>query len=180
MEFCKGCGVSCCSHYYIPLSAVDVFLISTRGWDDFLFIEEKGKDDGNCFKIKGKNYALRMKKRVQGGCVFMNENGSYCCGIERCKPSVCAAYPFKRKDGKIVMMENRVCPAGRKPTKRDLKEAEGVLRNYEYEWGLHRRMAARWNGSFLSRHGWPELFIPYAMVQMNLWKIAKMLGRVEK
>ena len=180
MEFCRGCEVSCCSRYYIPLSIVDVFIISMHGWKDFYFIEQRDGECNGCFRVKGKYYTLKMKKRIQGGCVFLKEGGEYACGIHEYKPSVCAAYPFTREDGKIVMMENRECPKGRTPTEKDMMEAESALDDYEYEWGLHNRIVNKWNNSLLSKYGWPGLFVAYGLAQMLIWSAAAKLNKIER
>ncbi|MEM3364635.1 MAG: YkgJ family cysteine cluster protein [Candidatus Micrarchaeia archaeon] len=179
MEFCKGCDYSCCGYYSIPLSAVDIFIILSHGWNDFFYVCEKEVDDGYCFRINGKLYGFMMKRRIQGGCVFMREGGEYGCGIHPYKPSVCAVYPFVVEEGKIKMMDNRICAKDRIPTEKDLAEAQTSIEAYNYEWDLHKKIAERWNKSFLSKYGWPGLIIGYVIMQMLIWNIAVKLGRLK-
>ncbi|MCX8199953.1 MAG: YkgJ family cysteine cluster protein [Candidatus Micrarchaeota archaeon] len=180
MEFCRGCDYSCCGSYSIPLSAADIFVISSEGINDFYYVCEKECGSDTCFNIRGKCYGLMMKMRIDGGCVFMRDNAEYGCGIHACKPSVCAAYPFVSNGGTVELMENRVCPKRRIPTQKDFEEAREAVQVLREEWALHKRIVDNWNKCFLSRYGWPALIPPYIMVQMLIWNVAARLGLFSK
>jgi Fe-S-cluster containining protein len=106
-----------------------------------------------------KDYSLGIKveeglvdlalKQKNGGCAFLEETKDvFRCTVNDFKPGVCKSYPFSMKNGKLIQMDNIMCPVDW-----DLAEFEKMmishLKKDESEWKFYDKLVREWN----TKHG---------------------------
>lgn len=143
---CVSCHTDCCKEYVIFVNAHDVYRLSTGlGMDPKKFLEIYGaKDYSLGIKVKEGLVDLALKQK-NGGCEFLEETKDvFRCTVNDFKPGVCKSYPFSMKNGKLIQMDNIMCPVDW-----DLAEFEKMmishLKKDESEWKFYDELVKEWN-----------------------------------
>jgi Fe-S-cluster containining protein len=143
---CDTCDTNCCKEYVIFVNAHDVYRLSTGlGMAPKKFLEIYGaKDYSLGIKVEEGLVDLALKQN-NGGCEFLEETKDvFRCTVNDFKPGVCKSYPFSMKNGKLIQMDNIMCPVDW-----DLAEFEKMmvshLKKDESEWKFYDELVKEWN-----------------------------------
>ena len=146
---CVSCHTDCCKEYVIFVNAHDVYRLSTRlGMVPKKFLEIYGaKDYSLGIRVKEGLVDLALKQK-NGGCEFLEEaKDVFRCTVNDFKPGVCKSYPFSMKNGKLIQMNNIMCPVDW-----DLVEFEKMmvshLKKDESEWKFYDALVKEWNAKY--------------------------------
>ncbi len=147
---CVSCHTDCCKEYVIFVNAHDVYRLSTGlKMAPKKFLEIYGaKDYSLGIKVEEGLVDLALKQK-KGGCEFLEETKDvFRCTVNDFKPGVCKSYPFSMKNGKLIQMDNIMCPVDW-----DLAEFEKMMTSHltkdESEWKFYNELVKEWN----ARHG---------------------------
>ncbi|MGY5146537.1 MAG: YkgJ family cysteine cluster protein [Candidatus Nitrosopumilus sp. bin_7KS] len=143
---CVSCHTDCCKEYVIFVNAHDVYRLSTGlGMAPKKFLELYGaKDYSLGIQVEEGLIDLALKQN-KGGCEFLEETKDvFRCTVNDFKPGVCKSYPFSMKNGKLIQMDNIMCPVDW-----DLAEFEKMmvshLKKDESEWKFYDELVKEWN-----------------------------------
>ena len=143
---CVSCHTNCCKEYVIFVNAHDVYRLSTGlKMAPKKFLEIYGaKDYSLGIKVKEGLVDLALKQK-NGGCEFLEETKDvFRCTVNDFKPGVCKSYPFSIKNGKLIQMNNIMCPVDW-----DLTEFEKMMTSHlkkdESEWKFYNELVEEWN-----------------------------------
>jgi hypothetical protein len=143
---CISCNTNCCKEYVIFVNAHDIYRLSNGlGLQPEDFLEIYGAKDYELgIKVKEGLLDLALKQE-KGGCTFLEEFGNvFRCTVHEFKPSVCKSYPFQLQEGRLVQMNDKMCPVDW-----DTKEFEAMMKNHlkkdEYEWKFYNDLILEWN-----------------------------------
>jgi Fe-S-cluster containining protein len=133
----------------IFVNAHDVYRLSTGlGMVPKKFLEIYGaKDYSLGISVKEGLVDLALKQK-NGGCEFLEETKDvFRCIVNDFKPGVCKSYPFSMKNGKLIQMDNIMCPVDW-----DLAEFEKMmvrhLKKDESEWKFYDELVKEWNTKY--------------------------------
>lgn len=147
---CVTCHTDCCKEYVIFVNAHDVYRLSEGlGMAPEKFLEIYGaKDYSLGIKVKEGLIDLALKQK-NGGCQFLEENKDvFRCTVNDFKPGVCKSYPFRMKNGKLIQMDNIMCPVDW-----DIGEFEKMMSSHlkkdKSEWKFYDELVEEWN----TKHG---------------------------
>jgi Fe-S-cluster containining protein len=145
---CVSCETNCCKEYTIFVNAHDIYRLSQnlkKTPESFLeIIGAKDYDLG--IKVKEGLLDLALKQK-DGGCIFLEESkDTFRCTVNDFKPSVCKSYPFQMRNGKLIQMDEIMCPVDW-----DVKEFESMmsvhLKKDEKEWKYYDEIVLEWNSN---------------------------------
>ena len=143
---CVSCHTYCCKEYVIFVNAHDVYRLSVGlGVSPENFLEIYGaKDYSLGIEVKEGLIDLALKQK-KGACEFLEETGDvFRCTVNDFKPDVCKSYPFQMKNGKLIQMNNIMCPVDW-----DVSEFEKMmvahLKKDESEWKFYEELVKEWN-----------------------------------
>jgi len=146
---CITCYTNCCKEYVIFVNAHDVYRLS-EGLEmaPEKFLEIYGaKDYSLGIKVKEGLIDLALKQK-DGGCEFLEENKDvYRCTVNDFKPGVCKSYPFTMKNGKLIQMENIMCPVDWDITEFE-KMMSSHLKKDKSEWEFYDKLVEEWNTKY--------------------------------
>jgi len=149
---CVSCHTDCCKEYVIFVNAHDVYRLSTGlKMAPKKFLEIYGaKDYSLGIKVKEGLVDLALKQK-NGGCEFLEETKDvFRCTVNDFKPGVCKSYPFSIKNGKLIQMNNIMCPVDW-----DLTEFEKMMTSHlkkdESEWKFYNELVEEWNVKYGSK-----------------------------
>lgn len=165
-NMCYGCQVYCCE-LNVELTIYDITRIMVqegREIDSFVTAQYAGPDDLYAFRADGvmNQLALRHEK---GACVFFRREEKLKCSIEKSKPSICLAYPFSFRTGKL--RNDVLCPKENLAKADRVKMDAGTLEACRWEEERYLEMISDWN---LVSDGSEniERFLRFAMSEMEL------------
>ena len=143
---CVDCHTDCCKEYVIFVNAHDVYRLSVGlGMPPEKFLEIYGaKDYSLGIQVNEGLIDLALKQK-NGGCEFLEENKDvFRCTVNDFKPGVCKSYPFAMKNGKLIQMDNIMCPVDW-----DIAEFEKMMSSHlkkdESEWKFYDELVKEWN-----------------------------------
>ena len=143
---CVSCHTNCCKEYVIFVNAHDVYRLSVGlGISPENFLEIYGaKDYSLGIEVKEGLIDLALKQK-KGACEFLEETGDvFRCTVNDFKPDVCKSYPFQMKNGKLIQMNDIMCPVDW-----DVSEFEKMmvahLKKDESEWKFYDELVKEWN-----------------------------------
>ena len=145
---CDTCETNCCKEYTIFVNAHDIYRLSiglNKIPESFLeIIGAKDYDLG--IKVQEGLLDLALKQK-DGACMFLEESKDiFRCTVNEIKPSVCKSYPFGFKNGKLIQMDDIMCP-----TDWDTGAFESMmsvhLKKDKEEWQFYDELVLEWNGS---------------------------------
>ena len=147
---CVSCHTDCCKEYVIFVNAHDVYRLSNGlRMAPKKFLEIYGaKDYSLGIQVEEGLIDLALKQN-KDGCEFLEETKDvFRCTVNDFKPGVCKSYPFSMKNGKLIQMDNIMCPVDW-----DLAEFEKMmishLKKDESEWKFYDKLVREWN----TKHG---------------------------
>ena len=147
---CISCHTNCCKEYVIFVNAHDIYRLSVGlGLPPENFLEIYGAKDYDLgIKVKEGLLDLALKQK-DGGCIFLEESKDiFRCAVNDFKPSVCKSYPFQMTNGKLIQMNDKMCPV-----EWDTKEFEAMMSTHlkkdKYEWKFYDKLVLEWN----AKHG---------------------------
>ena len=144
---CTSCHTNCCKEYTIFVNAHDIYKISVGlGLDPENFLEIYGaKEDACGIQIEEGLVDLALKQK-DDTCTFLIKFGNnFRCGIHDLKPGVCKSYPFQLKDGKLVQMDDKMCPVNWGVAKEFETMMTTHLKKDENEWKFYYDLILEWN-----------------------------------
>jgi len=143
---CTSCHTNCCKEYVIFVNAHDIYRLSVRlGIAPENFLELYGaKDYALGIKVKEGLIDLALKQ-TDGRCMFLEESKDvFRCTVNDFKPSVCKSYPFQMEHGKLIQMDDKMCPI-----EWNTKEFETMMTTHlkkdEVEWNFYDNLVLEWN-----------------------------------
>ena len=143
---CISCHTNCCKEYTIFVNAHDIYRLATGlGVEPQSFLEIYGAKDFDLgIKVKEGLVDLALKQK-NGACMFLVESKDiFRCTVNEFKPGVCKSYPFQLLDGKLIQMDDKMCPVDW-----DAKEFEAMmvthLKKDETEWKFYNDLILEWN-----------------------------------
>ncbi|MFN7991474.1 MAG: YkgJ family cysteine cluster protein [Candidatus Micrarchaeia archaeon] len=165
-NMCIGCEMYCCS-LYAELTSYDILRIAIgekKEIDSFVDWTPAEADDALAFRCEGKMVKFVLK---HGGthCIFFRKDEPLKCSVEPHKPSVCLAYPFSLRSGKL--MGNALCPPGNLLRADSVKMSQEVLADCRWEVDSYYDIVADWN---LVSDGSEDIedFLRFASAEMDL------------
>lgn len=145
---CDKCDTNCCKEYTIFVNAHDIYRLSTGlNKDPESFLELYGAKDYDLgIKVQEGLLDLALKQK-DGACMFLEESKDiFRCTVNEIKPSVCKSYPFGFKNGKLIQMDDIMCP-----TDWDTSAFESMmsvhLKKDKVEWQFYDELVLEWNES---------------------------------
>ena len=143
---CISCHTNCCKEYTIFVNAHDIYrLVTNLGIKPQSFLEIYGAKDFDLgIKVKEGLVDLALKQQY-GACMFLVESKDvFRCTVNEFKPGVCKSYPFQMRNGKLIQMDDKMCPVDW-----DAKEFEAMmithLKKDESEWKFYDDLIVEWN-----------------------------------
>ena len=143
---CISCHTNCCKEYTIFVNAHDIYrLVTNLGIKPQSFLEIYGAKDFDLgIKVKEGLVDLALKQQ-DGACMFLVESKDvFRCTVNEFKPGVCKSYPFQLRAGKLVQMDDKMCPIDW-----DTKEFETMMATHlkkdESEWKFYDDLIVEWN-----------------------------------
>ena len=142
---CISCHTNCCKEYTIFVNAHDIYRLAiSLGMNPENFVEIHGaKDFSLGIKVKEGLVDLALKQK-NGECMFLETTDVLRCTVNEFKPDVCKSYPFQIKDGRLIQMDEKMCPV-----EWDTREFEKMMLSHlkkdEYEWKFYEGLVLEWN-----------------------------------
>lgn len=146
---CTSCHTNCCKEYTIFVNAHDVYRISSGlGLDPENFLEIYGaKEDEWGIQIEEGLVDLALKQKDEA-CTFLIKFGdNFRCGIHDFNPGVCKSYPFQLHDGKLLQMDDKLCPVNWDATQEFETMMVNHLKKDENEWKFYYGLILEWNAT---------------------------------
>ena len=146
---CISCHTNCCKEYVIFVNAHDIYRLSVgSGLAPESFLEIYGAKDFDLGINVTEGLLDLALKQKDGACMFLEETKDiFRCTVNDFKPSVCKAYPFQMKNGKLIQMSNKMCPV-----EWDTKEFEAMMHTHlkkdEVEWKFYDELVLEWNKKY--------------------------------
>ena len=161
---CDKCDTNCCKEYTIFVNAHDIYRLSAGlNKTPESFIEIIGAKDYDLgIKVQEGLLDLALKQK-DGACMFLEESKDiFRCTVNEIKPSVCKSYPFGFKNGKLIQMDDIMCP-----TDWDTGAFESMmsvhLKKDKEEWQFYDELVLEWNES----HGEKKPLAEFLKFMMN-------------
>ncbi len=139
------CG-KCCTSFGVCVTPPDMVRISrATGLEPLEFVtaipEPAGRERTEpAVLISGERSLIVLRWKEKLVCTFYSGEG---CGIYRCRPMLCRAYPFVLKQNALADTTSRSCPCCWK-----LSDERGYRKDlgaYEKEVEAYRKTAVQWN-----------------------------------
>ncbi|MFZ1077612.1 MAG: YkgJ family cysteine cluster protein [Nitrosotalea sp.] len=146
---CISCHTNCCKEYTIFVNAHDVYRISVGlGLDPENFLEIYGaKEDAWGIQIEEGLVDLALKQKDDTCTFLIKFEDNFRCGIHDLKPGVCKSYPFQLKDGKLIQMDDKLCPVDWDVAKEFETMMTTHLKKDENEWKFYYDLILEWNAT---------------------------------
>ena len=145
---CDTCETNCCKEYTIFVNAHDIYRLSIGlNKTPESFLELYGAKDYDLgINVQEGLLDLALKQK-DGACMFLEESKDiFRCTVNEIKPSVCKSYPFGFKNGKLIQMDDIMCP-----TDWDAGAFESMmsvhLKKDKEEWQFYDELVLEWNES---------------------------------
>ena len=145
---CDTCETNCCKEYTIFVNAHDIYRLSIGlNKTPESFLELYGAKDYDLgINVQEGLLDLALKQK-DGACMFLEESKDiFRCTVNEIKPSVCKSYPFGLKNGKLIQMDDIMCP-----TDWDTSAFESMmsihLKKDKEEWQFYDELVLEWNES---------------------------------
>ena len=143
---CDTCDTNCCKEYTIFVNAHDIYRLSIglkKSPESFLEIYG-AKDYDLGIQVQEGLLDLALKQKDEA-CVFLEESKDiFRCTVNEIKPSVCKSYPFQLKNGKLIQMDDKMCPVDW-----DTTQFESMMRTHlkkdQDEWQFYDKLVLEWN-----------------------------------
>ena len=161
---CDTCETNCCKEYTIFVNAHDIYRLSIGlNKTPESFLELYGAKDYDLgINVQEGLLDLALKQK-DGACMFLEESKDiFRCTVNEIKPSVCKSYPFGFKNGKLIQMDDIMCP-----TDWDTGAFESMmsvhLKKDKEEWQFYDELVLEWNES----HGEKKPLAEFLKFMMN-------------
>jgi len=161
---CDTCETNCCKEYTIFVNAHDIYRLSIGlNKTPESFLELYGAKDYDLgINVQEGLLDLALKQK-DGACMFLEESKDiFRCTVNEIKPSVCKSYPFGFKNGKLIQMDDIMCP-----TDWDTGAFESMmsvhLKKDKDEWQFYDELVLEWNES----HGEKKPLAEFLKFMMN-------------
>ena len=146
---CVTCHTNCCKAYTVFPNVFDIYRIWTKlkiPPESFLEMIEASNEELGVKLTDGIVDLALKKKESSEACLFLIEAGDlFRCGIHEIKPGVCRAYPFDWRDGKVVQLEDKLCPVDWHVDREFEKTIVDLHRDLADEWEFTHSLIAEWN-----------------------------------
>ncbi|MFH1393269.1 MAG: YkgJ family cysteine cluster protein [Candidatus Micrarchaeota archaeon] len=175
-NMCIGCKAPCCT-LLVELNTYDLNRIRAVVSDEEANFAElmDAADDDLGFKANGRILRFTMKRKPNGDCIFLNREGELHCRVYGNKPSICTTYPFKEKDGKVIVKTTVGC---QREAGWDVDDAFRANRKRgDEEWGRYFEIIDEWN-AFAEGYEPHQDFAVFAFHRMEdfknpLWRLTR-------
>ena len=108
---CHQCGI-CCRGSLVPLDDGDVARLNSQKWNE----HSDYRNTPIMVRNRSSKKSYRLAQRIDGSCVFLNENGL--CRIHselgyEAKPTICRVFPLQLvpRNGNVALTIRRACPS---------------------------------------------------------------------
>ena len=165
---CDTCETNCCKEYTIFVNAHDIYRLSIGlNKTPESFLELYGAKDYDLgINVQEGLLDLALKQK-DGACMFLEESKDiFRCTVNEIKPSVCKSYPFGLKNGKLIQMDDIMCP-----TDWDTSAFESMmsihLKKDKEEWQFYDELVLEWNESYGEKKSLSE-FLKFMINRVTL------------